>query len=194
MQYTKDGKTAFVFQEESWASGHRQIQRKKAIIGIDYYITLTWAEVPAAYQHNFIIRKDRKHRFHLHGHTFYRPTKNIVKLPPESDKLSKLNDISHAVPVFVPIFPEQLTSQSCAQDGHMTTEECFEAKENVWKESAQKVVHSTEAEGEGIAVNETVKLVTYNIWNFNSVLKHNTKKHYNSRINRLGEVSLQLQC
>ncbi|XP_072027277.1 uncharacterized protein [Amphiura filiformis] len=191
LQYTQDGTTPLVIHEESFASGQRKIQRKRAIVGISYFLTLTWNEIPAAYQHNFIIRKDRKHQLHLHGHTFYRPTKNVFKTVSSSSQTDKLSGISHAMPVFVPVLPMQLGSQaSCAQEGGMNLEECKGAQENIWKESAQHGEHSATLTGkEDLPLNASVKLVTYNIWNFNSVLKHSTKKFYEKRIDRLGQVS-----
>ncbi len=190
LQITVDGTTPYVYHEESYEGGVRKLQRKKGIAGINYYLTLTWNQITSSYQHNFIIRKDREHNLYLHGHTFYRPTKNVLNLKTASSSQSdRLTGVNHASPVFVPVFPMQVNQASCAQEGNMNLEECQGRHENVWTESAQHDEHSAVAsEEKDQPLNASVKLVTYNIWNFNSVLKHSTKKFYEARIERLGQV------
>ena len=202
LQYTKDGKTPFVYQAENVVKGKLQIQRRKSIVGITYFLSFAWNSAPTGptglhYQHNFIVRKDRNHRLHLHCHTFYQPTKNVLQRTSGvvGDEKLDIGDILHARPVFLPVSTGSSQSH-CPQDSHVVSKgqsQCEEQdgeRESIWKESDQKSSsHLDDAEDKKQLLNSSLKIVSYNIWNFNSLLKNPSGKFYNERINHLGHVS-----
>ncbi|XP_033119467.1 uncharacterized protein LOC117118849 [Anneissia japonica] len=184
LHYTTDEATHYVKVERHLVNGREKIQTRRAIIGINYRINLTWKN--SSNFHEFLITKDRVHRLFISQHTFYRSGSRICTKYTSTFESKNVRDRA----------TEHLTvsdQSSSESDGHVITPS--QSIASILRKNPLSLCgecHGSESYSTShwkVPQNETqeeFKILSYNIWNFNSVENH--PKYYVKRIQQLGKL------
>ncbi|XP_071949036.1 uncharacterized protein [Antedon mediterranea] len=180
LHYTVNGATRYVKKEYLIEKGKQKIQTKRAIVGLNYRLALSWSN--SSYFHELLITKDRAHRLFIFQHTFYETNSRIcINSSSEINKASKTTDDHITI----------IDQSSSLGDGHVVpSSKSFSSilrknplslgdgchKSESYLNSHWKVP-STEAQ-------RHLQILSYNIWNFNSF--ENNPNYYVRRMNQLG--------
>lgn len=158
LQSTTDNKTPLFYQEVTPSFSGDKFQKKKAVLGLTFTFSLTWATVPKSFIHNFVVTLDRERNSYLYSHTFHRLQSSCSRSVPDCDDAAQCTTE-----------PINDNSKNIDEENTVTGTTCVE--------DATPSKYSLP--------NSPLTLVTYNIWNFN---KKGPEEMYYARINHLGKL------
>ncbi|PIK49474.1 hypothetical protein BSL78_13667 [Apostichopus japonicus] len=161
LQCTSDNQTPLFYQEVSPSRSGDKFQKKKAIIGISFMLTLKWENTDDSIEHKFVVTLSRERIPYLYSHTFSLPSKQC-----------------HA-----------------ASESNLRQEDCPTESSASLQGNCQSLDTSSSVPCQDEVPNKytssLVTVVTYNIWNFQTL---GPEEMYYARIKRLGKLVSESQA